>query len=185
MDVHVVDSMTCPICFELANDAVETSCCHHVYCEYCLSIVGNRSCPQCRQPFKMLVSHISRRIIGAMPVPCTIMGCTAKVMRSELKDHEMNCIHRLFKCPAPKCLFEGLRKEFAMHIATEHEQNLVTGSNRIFQKSSGSQLDDKNASAEQYEDRVGTKRNENGTMCRLGSSGKYYCGRRLDGRRYY
>ena len=177
MDSHIVDSMTCPICFELAVDAVETSCCHQVYCQPCLSLVGNRSCPQCRQQFDMQISHISRRIIGSMPTPCSIKGCNKRVMRSELKDHELQCTYRLFACPAQKCLFEGLRKEFAMHIATEHEQNLIKCCDRIFEQQPRA------ASTVQCEDRIVAKKNERGAVCRLGSTGKFYCGQRIDGGR--
>ena len=179
METHLLDSLTCPICFEIADNAVETSCCHQVYCHYCLSVVGNKPCPQCRQQFNMLVSHISRRIIGSMPMPCPIKGCNTKVMRSELKDHEMKCIHRLFTCPAPKCLFEGIRKEFAIHLATEHEHCLLKSAHEIFQESSGA------VTTNQHEDRITTRTNALGVICRLGSTGKFYCGRSIDGGRYH
>lgn len=177
--MHFIDSMTCPICFEIANNAVETSCCHQVYCEYCLSVVGNQPCPQCRQPFTMQVSHISRRIIGSMPVTCSVKGCNAKVMRSELKDHELGCMHRLHACPAPRCLFEGLRKEFAMHVALEHENKLVSNADKIFGVASNV------PPAVQNEDRIERRVNERGFSCRLGSNGKFYCGNRINGQRYY
>jgi len=174
MESHFLDSMTCPICLELADNAVETSCCHQIYCEYCLSVVGRKPCPQCRQPFEMLISHIARRMIGSMPVQCPIKGCKMKVMRSELKDHELHCVHRLYKCPAPKCMYEGLHKDFAMHLAMQHEDNLLQHADDIFRPSSGP------ASISKYDDRIGTKRNERGAACRLGSTGKFYCGQGLD-----
>lgn len=175
MDSHLIDSMTCPICFEIAENAVETSCCHQVYCEYCLSIVGNKPCPQCRQQFTMLVSHISRRIIGSMPVHCVFKGCEAKVMRSELKDHEAKCTYRLYSCPSPRCLFEGLRDTFAVHLATDHQYKLLESAAKIFEETPCS------TGATQNEDRITTRENGRGDICRLGSTGKFYCGKRIDG----
>lgn len=177
MESNFLDSMTCPICFELADKAVETSCCHHVFCERCLMQVVNQGCPQCRAPFQIEVSHLSRRIIGNLPVKCSYQGCKAKVTKSEQKEHEARCQYRLYTCPAEGCLYEGLRKDFATHLAWQHEQNVVQNASLIFKPS------DELAEAAKGEDRVSTRKNESGRECRLGSTGKYYCGGRLDGPR--
>ncbi|XP_065055098.1 uncharacterized protein LOC135683691 [Rhopilema esculentum] len=164
---EVIEALVCPICLEIAEKAVETSCCHNVYCEKCLSMVINGPCPQCRNEFQILASHVCRRMIGNLPAVCSFIGCTAKLTRSELNDHEQRCEHRLYKCPAPKCLFEGLKENYLLHLIQEHKEDVVKRSANLFSMEQTS---------EQTNNRIRAKVNEAGRECRLGSTGKYYCG---------
>ena len=182
------EEFTCPICMDVAEDAVETSCCHHIFCEECLVDVRNNCCPQCRAPLSAQPSHLARRLIGNMPVACPYK-CDAKVTRSELKSHSNNCPQRMYDCPSPKCGFKALKEEFANHLFNEHKDVIVREASRCFVSSEvqGAVLGPGNGVNKdvgpQNMDRIATTRNANGHTARLGSTGKYYCGRNLDGRR--
>ena len=100
---NVVDFVTCLICLEIADDAMETSCCHKIYCRDCLSKVESRLCPTCRQEFKMIISHTTRRIIGSLPASCPNAGCSLESTVSEIKVHERKCEFLKRACLIPDC----------------------------------------------------------------------------------
>ncbi|XP_065055130.1 uncharacterized protein LOC135683713 [Rhopilema esculentum] len=163
---HIIEGFACLICLETAEEAVETSCCHSIYCEKCLSAVKG-TCPQCRKQFTVDIAHAVRRLIGNLPTQCSFDGCTAKVTRSERKDHEKRCEHRLYKCPVPECLFEGLKKMYLTHLISEHEKVVIKQVSFIAKNEETNQETD---------DRIQRKTNEDGKESRLGSTGKHYCG---------
>ena len=175
----MLDGFSCPICFELAEDAVETSCCHHVFCQPCLHLVqvDGKPCPQCRQNFTSIVSHVSRRIIGNIPVECNYQGCTLRIGKSELKAHQAKCPHRQFKCPG--CMFQGRKNGFAQHLAKDHADLVVQNAAKVFENPGAAEQKEN-----QKEDRINARLSAAGRRCRLGSSGKFYCGAALNGPRH-
>jgi len=97
------DHLTCPICREILDNAVETACAH-VYCENCIAIAianGHKKCAVCRAPIKnsdLRASVPIRRIIADMDTTCTNAGCKWKGTRGNLQDHELSCGHALVQC---------------------------------------------------------------------------------------
>ena len=85
--MNVTDELSCSICLEIAKSAVETNCCHHIFCEICLKryYVNCETCPQCRSQFSFTVSHLTRRMISNMPVTCIFEHCDLSLPRSEVK----------------------------------------------------------------------------------------------------
>ena len=81
------DAFECPICYEIADDAVETSCCHQLFCDKCLKCV--ETCPLCRKKFKVSPNFSIRRIIGTLKVNCEY--CHEEYARSDLKHHVHLC----------------------------------------------------------------------------------------------
>ena len=78
---------------ELADDAVETSCCHQILCERCsLEWEKTKGCPSCRNKEKLeyTLSHIVRRIVGNYPGVCKFCK-EYKATRSDVKLHEKKC----------------------------------------------------------------------------------------------
>ncbi len=181
MGDFVIESLTCAICLEVAEKAVETSCCHHVFCDDCLTLVAKEPCPQCRKPFTKIISHVSRRMIGNLPAQCKFAGCKDRIVRSGLEDHLKYCPYRTFKCPGNRCQYQGVKKDFASHLAIKHEQAIVENAARLFEKLS----EPGESACSALEDRIASSINADGRVCRLGTTGKYYCGGTLNGRRRY
>eukprot|EP00794_Sanderia_malayensis_P013956 gene13956-15412_t len=173
MSDSMLESLTCPICLEIAKDAVESTCCHHIFCEECKRMLDGHPCPQCRKnDFTTTISHVTRRIIGNLPVPCEWIGCKDQLVRSELKEHMAKCQHRIIKCPSQGCVFSGKESDFVAHLAADHKANLVKNAEKIFQ-----QQQDVNMQQQPIErDLLAIKRNGYGRICRPGETGKYYCG---------
>lgn len=130
-------SLTCAICLDIASvdDAVETSCCHHLYCLTCIENV--RPCPSCRKDdFQLTPAYFARRLIGSLTIPCPNDGCTATINRSNLSDHlSIHCEYRQLICPDPQCKdFKCTKKNFLEHLTTKHEQFLLSNFNKLWQK---------------------------------------------------
>lgn len=117
-DTKLSEQLTCGICLDHAEEAVETSCCHHIFCRECLAKVKNRICPQCRKTFKALVAHLARRMIGEMETFCPNKSCDVKTSRSELAYHLQKCQFRILTCSL--CMFSGLKEDLGTHLVREH-----------------------------------------------------------------
>ena len=131
-------SLTCAICLDVASadDAVETSCCHHLFCLNCIENV--KPCPSCRQDdFQKLPAYFARRLIGNLTVLCPNDGCTNKISRSNLAKHlAVHCAYKQITCPDPQCNgFKCTKKSFLEHLTTKHEQFLFENFEKLWQKS--------------------------------------------------
>ena len=128
------EEFTCPICLEVAEDAVETSCCHHIYCQKCIDDmpVSMRRCPQCRSLFTANVTYVVRRMIGNLSVNCPYQ-CNSKITRSELEAHKINCLKNVYQCPAPHCTFKAAKDTFANHLIDKHKDELVKNASKCFE----------------------------------------------------
>lgn len=83
----------CPICLEVAEDAVETECCNHAYCEQHAKTIAENggTCPTCRKsPFRYRPAIIVRRLIGNLPVTCPFCN-SPTIQRGNLEDHKKSC----------------------------------------------------------------------------------------------
>ncbi len=62
------DYLNCPICLELAINAVECESCNNLMCDPCVKALKKKECPACRKEnFTVKPSILARRMIGAMP----------------------------------------------------------------------------------------------------------------------
>uniref|UniRef100_A0A7M5X796 RING-type domain-containing protein n=1 Tax=Clytia hemisphaerica TaxID=252671 RepID=A0A7M5X796_9CNID len=81
---------SCPICLDIADDAVECTNCFKIYCGECTE--GINTCPSCRcTPSAWQPSRIARQIIDNLKTDCPNDGCKEKPTRSNLKVHLEKC----------------------------------------------------------------------------------------------
>jgi hypothetical protein len=130
-------SLTCAICLDIASadDAVETSCCHQLFCLTCIENV--HPCPACRAAdFQTIPSYFARRLIGNLTIPCPNDGCTARISRSSLANHLSGyCAYNQLTCPDPECKdFKCAKKFFLEHLTKNHEQFLLDNFSKLWQK---------------------------------------------------
>ena len=91
------DSFRCAICLDTARDAVESDCCHQLYCAACTQQLSR--CPTCRQwDFSVRGNVIVRRLINEIPTPCE--HCKQMVARGDLDAHKVACARRQSACAA-------------------------------------------------------------------------------------
>lgn len=117
LDEHI----TCFMCLEIANDAVELECCHGILCEACLAQLT--TCPNCRHSeITARPSVPIRRIINGFPIVCE---CGYQTTRGELSAHKPKCPHGQVECMFSSCEYIGKRKEFFRHIAESHQDEVL------------------------------------------------------------
>jgi len=130
-------SLTCAICLDVASadNAVETSCCHNLFCLTCIENV--QPCPACREAdFQTVPAYFARRLIGNLTVACPNDGCTDKISRSDLTNHlAVHCAYSKIICPDPQCKdFQCTKKLFLQHLINNHEQLLLDNFENLWQK---------------------------------------------------
>ncbi len=80
----------CSICFDLAVDAVQVSCCGALHCRACISKCT--ACPMCRNPVLELVPDIRRERLSAATLrQCPHQGCAFEGNRASVVSHEEDC----------------------------------------------------------------------------------------------
>lgn len=84
----VNDLINCPICLEMIEDAMETPCCHNIFCEKC--IIRTDTCPICKRRYNMyqLVPNIPmRRLINEIVISCPNEECEVQCTKANLLKH--------------------------------------------------------------------------------------------------
>lgn len=99
----------CPICLEVCEEAVETPCCHNLFCRGCLlsdEHIINR-CPICKcelNSHRVNPNVPIRRMIDDLPFTCRFDGCGANLRRRDRQRHESVCgFHPVFCRLSDKC----------------------------------------------------------------------------------
>ncbi|UJR38104.1 hypothetical protein I4U23_030784 [Adineta vaga] len=182
-------SLTCAICLDVASaeNAIETSCCHHLFCFTCITTV--ETCPVCRQTnFKTIPAYFARRMIGNMFIQCPSTGCKEKITRSNLMDHLSNhCTYSVLLCPDPNCKnFKCIKKDFLKHLTKQHREILMENYKKLWPTRDATDRSETSFESNErlsLNDRIEGTRNTFGRYARLGSNGKFYCGGALDGAR--
>lgn len=136
-DSNFANSFTCAICLDIpsVNDAVETSCCHQLYCSPCIKTVD--TCPTCRQNnLQTTPAYFARRLIGSLTVLCPNEGCNTKVTRSDLDKHlSVHCQFRQLTCPDAQCKeMKYTKKAFLEHLLSKHGDYLLENFSKLWQK---------------------------------------------------
>ncbi|XP_066917452.1 TNF receptor-associated factor 6-like [Clytia hemisphaerica] len=93
---------SCPICLDIADDAVECTNCFKIYCGECTE--GINACPSCRcTPSAWQPSRNARQFIGNLKTDCPNDGCKEKPTRSNLQVHLEKCEWSLIACSSDGC----------------------------------------------------------------------------------
>ena len=161
--------LTCGICLDIVEDAIETCCCHQLFCESCVK--GLAACPMCRKSLNTTISHIIRRMVSNIEKPCDY--CNIMFQRGNLKSHLEVCTMKPTSCIMDGCNFDGTRELLLNHMITAHVKELTNPNYKIV---SQKYLDKPSESV----DLICRKTNSFNRSARLGESGKYYCGGQLD-----
>eukprot|EP00929_Paragymnodinium_shiwhaense_P001309 TRINITY_DN101536_c0_g1_i1.p1 TRINITY_DN101536_c0_g1~~TRINITY_DN101536_c0_g1_i1.p1 ORF type:complete len:1217 (+),score=234.24 TRINITY_DN101536_c0_g1_i1:87-3737(+) len=114
----------CPICLDICEDAIETPCCYHLFCETCLLNDAHRidKCPICKS--RLLRSQLRpnypvRRLVAEMPCECRFQGCRKSLRRLNRRAHEETCEHQPVRCRWSTECKDLVRWQLAEHEAEE------------------------------------------------------------------
>lgn len=114
----------CPICLEVCEDAVETPCCHNLFCQGCL--LSDRhvinTCPICKRDLRssqVLANVPIRRMISDLPCACRFEGCPAQLRRRDRSHHEASCEYSPVSCRHSRKCGQLLRRQLLRHETEE------------------------------------------------------------------
>jgi len=165
--------LQCPICLDLAEDPMETSCCNNIFCNKCATAIKN-SCPQCRSnTFKFKPSVLAKRMINSIEKVCE--HCSYKSTIGDIKDHYIVCPKLSRKCSVKNCNYQG--NNLIKHINETHMKDMILffDCNLSSPKPTTQEKDKNNNIANEFP-LLKTYMNTKGKLSRLGLTGKYYCG---------
>lgn len=109
------DDFRCGVCLDLLNDAVNTTCCHQLYCRECIERCRTfyNYCPNCKSAEWTILDNIP------------VKRHTAEMRRKRDEIHP---------CPAPSCPFKGKREEFLNHLVNVHAEVTARNAEKLFVK---------------------------------------------------
>ena len=160
--ISIEDSLNCFYCFEILVNPIETLCCFNTCCEEHASLFTE--CPICRNyPLKFSPSVQLRKIIGNLHFVCQY--CSYNTTRGEYTVHDKKCLEKPITCNV--CEAKVPKSKSLAHVATNHPQEILAV---YFGK------------AQAQEERKSVERDciNLSVRARIGKTGKYYCGKRLD-----
>ena len=125
------EGLICAVCYALANDPVQATCCGKIYCTRCIEKWKTRanSCPACRSteqsdpPFNVFRDRKTHKDIQSLPVHCPNWkdGCDKKMDLSEVDNHltsDNGCHLQVVDC-GNKCGHKDMRTAVKKHMTFE------------------------------------------------------------------
>lgn len=173
----------CPMCLEIAKDAVESECCNSIFCESCVKVIPNRVCPLCRKGHLRYKSNIViRRIVNSLKTECS--ECNEMTTYGNLADHKKKCNKGMVTCKFFRCNQECKKSNFATHLFEVHLEELI----HFYSTTNAYPIPSKiPQEVERYERKsepinpIAILKNDKGNTARLGVSGVFYCLGKLEG----
>ena len=172
------ETLSCPICYEYCESAVECSSCYHVFCQKCVNSTYDTKCPLCRQTAHFKASFLARRMINMLPTACK--NCKVELCIGDLETHLQRCEFVKVKCPINGCYEQMKKSEFLDHFSLKHRDVFMEKLNQILDIMDRDGVNTPEIlSVKNYT--IEPMRSRNSRIVRLGATGKYYCGSVLDG----
>ena len=117
--VQLLEELKCPICLELVNQPVSTSC-EHLFCKNCIK--DQHTCPTCRKRILGTTPDVgSAKVWKTFKVKCpnTEQGCEWEGPLGDVEEHlEKKCQQQMVACPN-RCGEKKKRELLQNH--TEHD----------------------------------------------------------------
>lgn len=200
MDKSAEDFYNCPICMEVAKNAVESDCCNSIFCENCLNSLNKQTCPLCRkESIKWKANIVIRRMISSLKTECP--DCKEQSTIGNLPDHRKKCIKVTVFCRFPKCEYTSKREDYHSHLVEAHlhdlaelygteestekgtldASSLLSSSKLKLSSSSSSSTSNTLPKSTTILDPIAFQKNSRGNTAKLGESGSFYCGGKLEG----
>ena len=129
---QLIERYICPICQELINDPVQTSC-GHLFCEFCLRINNSGFCPACRTLFSEQPRRdkFNQREVKKLTVSCpnkakgcSLVGDLGDIIKHCNLEDGKGCLYQLVTCSKCRIKMEG--RHYSYHIKEECPSRLYT-----------------------------------------------------------
>lgn len=184
MNKAILDALICPICLEYSTDAVNSSCCQALLCKKCTS--SFEYCPICRTKCHFNYSIFASRLIKMIETNCDL--CGYKCTRGDIEEHKTKCDQALIKCNFNSCNQNIAKIDYFNHLITYHSKEVNDKMSSIIEIFNPMDQTASNDSINLFNENkisIEPKLNNRDFSAKLGATGKYYCGKKLDGPRCY
>ncbi|KFK40945.1 hypothetical protein AALP_AA2G064200 [Arabis alpina] len=116
-----LDSLSCPICFEVLTIPIFQCDNGHLACSSCCPKLGNK-CPSCASPIGHNRCRAMETVLESVCVPCrnAKLGCTKKASYGNELTHEKECKFSLCSCPVEDCNYTALHEDLYVHYTKIH-----------------------------------------------------------------
>lgn len=168
---NLESNFACSICLnEYCKDAVECVTCHNIFCKICTISLDNKKCPLCRKLTEFIDSHFARRLINSLQTECE--DCRQKLTIGEINKHKEICVETVLQCSL--CNERYRKCDYLSHLTASRLLQIIDKLSSI-----NSIIAEKEATLVRFS--IDTQINQySQTIAKLGETGKYYCGGRLD-----
>jgi hypothetical protein len=126
------DIFLCNICLNICENAVQTTCCHNLFCKQCIleSFKYSKKCPMCREELNYVPCIIIRKLIGSIEEDCPLCGFKEKKINMAIHINEAH------KDEDPTVLFTKCRSKYDIKIFDEYpaEVNCKTHNHKLIMK---------------------------------------------------
>lgn len=150
---EVINLVLCYFCKEIADQAVEMTCCGKIFCSKC--VPETKYCPECERNSEIFQSKTLKKIIDTLPQLCRF--CREMYLMRDKKDHLKACPMAETVCKL--CSETVLERELVKHLGEKHEEFVKE---IILSQGSSDCL-------------LMPRKNAYGRLAKLGRNGKYYC----------
>lgn len=178
MNKAILDTLICPICLDYSAYPVSSSCCQAVYCKKCIETFQN--CPVCRVKCQFNESVLADRLIKMIETNCD--SCDYKCTRGDIDEHKLKCDQIIMECQINSCNKQIKKCDYLNHLIEIHSKEMNDKLSSIVEIFGSSNKSASNMASSNRMS-IGEKINKFRSKAKLGTSGKYYCGKRLDGPR--
>lgn len=194
MSSSMEECFNCPICFDICDDPVESSCCGNLYCKECSDRLNE--CSFCRSKCTFKSSIAVKRMINKLPAKCSY--CDYNCARGDLKIHYEKCDKFPINCPIETCKESLVKSALLEHLTKNHKEEVMKNLDYIINAFSKSKkvtesitqavpdfqfmASNMRESSSNTQFSVDKMKNDRGDYARLGATGKYYCGKKLEKR---
>ena len=124
------DELKCPICFTLAENPFESSCCGNIFCDDCVTLFNEKDiygkCPICRNNVSFRETSFAKRLLTNLMVECTYK-CGEKKLYYKMKEHQKICTEKEYICKFESiCKFQAKREQYLQHVVQSHSIHVLT-----------------------------------------------------------
>ena len=115
---ELLKHLKCAVCSDIAENAIETCCCCQLFCEKCYGF--GEYCKFCKKPSQIQIPRVLHKIIEDLPAMCSHSGCSVRIRRPELRDHEAKCDYQLKTCVFHNCNHMCRNRDMLEHVIAAH-----------------------------------------------------------------
>ncbi|EAR88377.1 hypothetical protein TTHERM_00812940 (macronuclear) [Tetrahymena thermophila SB210] len=164
----ILTQLCCINCQKVSQSPNITTCCNSVVCFDCKPIVQTKSCQVCgSRNYSIQVNSFLSKLSSQIKMQCQY-NCGYSDNLKLLAIHELSCQLKKYECNL--CNFKSQGDEFLCHINSDHQKEIIQSFSKGGNAPKQSSLDI---------DPTKVQINKNNFESRVGTSGKYYCGKSI------